>query len=133
MLEKLCALLCILLLLACFTQPKPHDELPLRSMGMRDPNIDAVWYKGRGIRPVGRFGRRMAERDKLFTDSFAWSLQCVETLLLLLPSVQINACSYDIDGQIRLTNNNLKCEKQTHPRHIQHLVMSVHKAPLSIQ
>lgn len=29
-----------------------------------DPNIDAVWYKGRGIRPVGRFGRRMAQRGK---------------------------------------------------------------------
>lgn len=29
-----------------------------------DPNIDAVWYKGRGIRPVGRFGRRMAQRGE---------------------------------------------------------------------
>uniref|UniRef100_A0A8C2FFS2 Prolactin releasing hormone n=1 Tax=Cyprinus carpio TaxID=7962 RepID=A0A8C2FFS2_CYPCA len=59
---NLCALLCILMLLACFTQPKPQDDLPLRSMDIRDPNIDAVWYKGRGIRPVGRFGRRMAQK-----------------------------------------------------------------------
>lgn len=29
-----------------------------------DPNIDAVWYKDRGIRPVGRFGRRMAQRGE---------------------------------------------------------------------
>ncbi|KAK2905047.1 hypothetical protein QQF64_033262 [Cirrhinus molitorella] len=61
---NLCALLCILMLLACFTQPKPHDDLPLRSTEMRDPNIDAVWYKGRGIRPVGRFGRRMAQKGE---------------------------------------------------------------------
>uniref|UniRef100_A0A673KZK6 Prolactin releasing hormone n=1 Tax=Sinocyclocheilus rhinocerous TaxID=307959 RepID=A0A673KZK6_9TELE len=61
---NLCALLCILMLLACFTQPKPHDDLPLRSMEIRDPNIDAVWYKGRGIRPLGRFGRRMAQKGE---------------------------------------------------------------------
>uniref|UniRef100_A0A673KBI8 Prolactin releasing hormone n=1 Tax=Sinocyclocheilus rhinocerous TaxID=307959 RepID=A0A673KBI8_9TELE len=36
------------MLLACFTQPKPHDDLPLCSMEIRDPNIDAVWYKGEG-------------------------------------------------------------------------------------
>uniref|UniRef100_A0A8D2ZF58 Prolactin-releasing peptide n=1 Tax=Scophthalmus maximus TaxID=52904 RepID=A0A8D2ZF58_SCOMX len=29
-----------------------------------DPNIDASWYTGRGIRPVGRFGRRAAQRNK---------------------------------------------------------------------
>uniref|UniRef100_A0A671MGC8 Prolactin releasing hormone n=1 Tax=Sinocyclocheilus anshuiensis TaxID=1608454 RepID=A0A671MGC8_9TELE len=60
---NLCALLCILMLLACFTQQKPHD-LPSRSMETRDPNIDTVWYKGRGIRPLGRFGRRMAQKGE---------------------------------------------------------------------
>ncbi|XP_051761488.1 prolactin-releasing peptide [Ctenopharyngodon idella] len=98
MVVKLCVLLCLLMLLACFTQPKPHDELPLRSMEIRDPNIDAVWYKGRGIRPVGRFGRRMAQRDKLLTDVAALLDQCVETLLLLQRSVLISACSYGING-----------------------------------
>ncbi|KAI7808926.1 prolactin-releasing peptide precursor, partial [Triplophysa rosa] len=57
------ALLCILMLLVCLTQPKP-DDLPLRSTEIRDPNIDALWYKGRGIRPVGRFGRRMSQRGE---------------------------------------------------------------------
>uniref|UniRef100_A0A671SV67 Prolactin releasing hormone n=1 Tax=Sinocyclocheilus anshuiensis TaxID=1608454 RepID=A0A671SV67_9TELE len=46
------------MLLACFTQPKPHDVLPLCSVEIR------VWYKGRGIRPVGRFGRRMAQKGE---------------------------------------------------------------------
>uniref|UniRef100_A0A9J8D9C1 Prolactin releasing hormone n=1 Tax=Cyprinus carpio carpio TaxID=630221 RepID=A0A9J8D9C1_CYPCA len=61
---NLCVLLCILMLLACFTQPKPNDDLPLCSMEIRDPNIDAVWYKGRGIQPVGRLGRRMAQKGE---------------------------------------------------------------------
>ncbi|RXN29073.1 melanophilin isoform X1 [Labeo rohita] len=30
-----------------------------------NPNIDAMWYKGRGIRPVGRFGRRMAQKGEV--------------------------------------------------------------------
>ncbi|AWP12719.1 putative prolactin-releasing peptide-like [Scophthalmus maximus] len=34
------------------------------SIIIRDPNIDASWYTGRGIRPVGRFGRRAAQRNK---------------------------------------------------------------------
>ncbi|XP_049629702.1 prolactin-releasing peptide [Suncus etruscus] len=38
---------------------------PPRSMDIRTPDIDAAWYTGRGIRPVGRFGRR---RDALEHD-----------------------------------------------------------------
>ncbi|XP_025904295.1 prolactin-releasing peptide [Nothoprocta perdicaria] len=30
------------------------------SMEIRNPDIDPSWYTGRGIRPVGRFGRRRA-------------------------------------------------------------------------
>lgn len=61
---KLWTILCFLMLLACFTQPKPHDGFPLHSVEMRDPNIDALWYKDRGIRPVGRFGRRTSQRSE---------------------------------------------------------------------
>ncbi|XP_056611116.1 prolactin-releasing peptide [Triplophysa dalaica] len=60
---KPCALLCILMLLVYLTQPKP-DDLPLHSTDIRDPKIDAQWYKGRGIRPVWRFGRRMLQRGE---------------------------------------------------------------------
>uniref|UniRef100_A0A8C3YQX2 Prolactin releasing hormone n=1 Tax=Catagonus wagneri TaxID=51154 RepID=A0A8C3YQX2_9CETA len=30
------------------------------SMEIRTPDINPAWYTGRGIRPVGRFGRRRA-------------------------------------------------------------------------
>uniref|UniRef100_A0A3B4YFM3 Prolactin releasing hormone 2 n=1 Tax=Seriola lalandi dorsalis TaxID=1841481 RepID=A0A3B4YFM3_SERLL len=29
-----------------------------------DPDIDASWYTGRGIRPVGRFGRKAVRRNE---------------------------------------------------------------------
>ncbi|NXU47664.1 PRRP protein, partial [Turnix velox] len=51
-------LLC--LLLACLTLPVTHGHLHQHSMEIRNPDIDPSWYTGRGIRPVGRFGRRQA-------------------------------------------------------------------------
>ncbi|XP_071419088.1 prolactin-releasing peptide [Pithys albifrons albifrons] len=51
-------LLC--LLLACLTLPGAHGRVLERSMEIRNPDIDPSWYTGRGIRPVGRFGRRQA-------------------------------------------------------------------------
>uniref|UniRef100_A0A3P8NAD8 Prolactin releasing hormone 2 n=1 Tax=Astatotilapia calliptera TaxID=8154 RepID=A0A3P8NAD8_ASTCA len=30
-----------------------------------DPDISASWYTGRGIRPLGRFGRKAARRNEL--------------------------------------------------------------------
>ncbi|XP_036395868.1 prolactin-releasing peptide [Megalops cyprinoides] len=55
---KLCAILCTLMLLLSLALPKSHGRYPQRSMEIRNPDIDASWYTGRGIRPVGRFGRR---------------------------------------------------------------------------
>ncbi|KAJ8410592.1 hypothetical protein AAFF_G00194960 [Aldrovandia affinis] len=62
------AVLCTLMLLLALVLPKSHGRNPQHSMEIRnplfplplstDPDIDASWYKGRGIRPVGRFGRR---------------------------------------------------------------------------
>ncbi|XP_063255913.1 prolactin-releasing peptide [Prinia subflava] len=57
---------CLLwLLLVCLTLPATHGRLLERSMEIRStenrsPDIDPSWYTGRGIRPVGRFGRRQA-------------------------------------------------------------------------
>ncbi|XP_074449607.1 prolactin-releasing peptide [Larus michahellis] len=51
-------LLC--LLLTCLTLPIAHGHVRERSMEIRNPDIDPSWYTGRGIRPVGRFGRRRA-------------------------------------------------------------------------
>ncbi|XP_058696511.1 prolactin-releasing peptide [Poecile atricapillus] len=52
---------CLLwLLLICLTLPATHGRVLQRSMEIRNPEIDPSWYTGRGIRPVGRFGRRQA-------------------------------------------------------------------------
>ncbi|XP_068877553.1 prolactin-releasing peptide [Aphelocoma coerulescens] len=52
---------CLLwLLLVCLTLPATHGRILERSMEIRNPDIDPSWYTGRGIRPVGRFGRRQA-------------------------------------------------------------------------
>ncbi|NWW77533.1 PRRP protein, partial [Climacteris rufus] len=51
-------LLC--LLLSCLTLPVTRGRALQHSMEIRNPDIDPSWYTGRGIRPVGRFGRRQA-------------------------------------------------------------------------
>ncbi|XP_014807198.1 PREDICTED: prolactin-releasing peptide [Calidris pugnax] len=62
---KLGAVCLLCLLLTCLTLPVAHGHLRQRSMEIRskesmNPDIDPSWYTGRGIRPVGRFGRRRA-------------------------------------------------------------------------
>ncbi|XP_065607373.1 prolactin-releasing peptide [Cyrtonyx montezumae] len=55
-------LLC--LLLTCMALPAAgrlrERSMEIRSKESRNPDIDPSWYTGRGIRPVGRFGRRRA-------------------------------------------------------------------------
>uniref|UniRef100_A0A668AHL9 Prolactin releasing hormone n=1 Tax=Myripristis murdjan TaxID=586833 RepID=A0A668AHL9_9TELE len=55
---RVCAVLCALLLLLSHTLCRPH-----RGGTMDIRNIDASWYTGRGIRPVGRFGRKVIDID----------------------------------------------------------------------
>ncbi|NXX86207.1 PRRP protein, partial [Urocolius indicus] len=56
--------ICLLcLLLAFLALPIAHGRIRERSMEIRNPDIDPSWYTGRGIRPVGRFGRRQAVGD----------------------------------------------------------------------
>uniref|UniRef100_A0A2K6G2F9 Prolactin releasing hormone n=1 Tax=Propithecus coquereli TaxID=379532 RepID=A0A2K6G2F9_PROCO len=50
----LCLLLLGLALQAAASRTHQH------SMETRAPDINPAWYRGRGIRPVGRFGRRRA-------------------------------------------------------------------------
>ncbi|KAM9235861.1 prolactin-releasing peptide [Leptosomus discolor] len=57
---KLGAACLLCLLLTCPTLPVTHGRICERSMEIRNPDIDPSWYTGRGIRPVGRFGRRQA-------------------------------------------------------------------------
>ncbi|KAM7049501.1 prolactin-releasing peptide [Acridotheres tristis] len=55
---ELTCLLCLLLI--CLTLPTTQGRVLERSMEIRNQDIDPSWYTGRGIRPVGRFGRRQA-------------------------------------------------------------------------
>nr|XP_020658006.1 prolactin-releasing peptide [Pogona vitticeps] len=48
------------LLLDCLAIPVAECQILEQSMEIRNPDIDPSWYTGRGIRPVGRFGRRRA-------------------------------------------------------------------------
>ncbi|MBZ3884251.1 Prolactin-releasing peptide [Sciurus carolinensis] len=50
--------LCLLLL--CLVLRGAASRAPQHSMEIRTPDINPAWYRGRGIRPVGRFGRRRA-------------------------------------------------------------------------
>ncbi|XP_042678369.1 prolactin-releasing peptide isoform X2 [Centrocercus urophasianus] len=56
---KLGATCLLCLLLTCMALPAA-GRLRVHSMEIRNPDIDPFWYTGRGIRPVGRFGRRRA-------------------------------------------------------------------------
>ncbi|XP_028664241.2 prolactin-releasing peptide [Erpetoichthys calabaricus] len=58
---KVFAACCVFLLLLCVGCPNADCRIQERSMEIRNPDIDASWYTGRGIRPVGRFGRRASE------------------------------------------------------------------------
>ncbi|KAM8933873.1 prolactin-releasing peptide [Pelodytes ibericus] len=69
--KLVCALISCLLLL-CLVLPETQSRVLQPSLDIRslfpkmasaaqrrsDPDIDPSWYTGRGIRPVGRFGRR---------------------------------------------------------------------------
>ncbi|XP_074405038.1 prolactin-releasing peptide isoform X2 [Zonotrichia albicollis] len=57
---KLGAACLLWLLLLCLSLPATHGRVLERSVEIRTPDIDPSWYTGRGIRPVGRFGRRWA-------------------------------------------------------------------------
>ncbi|KAM3608422.1 uncharacterized protein V6R79_024862 [Siganus canaliculatus] len=58
---RLCAVLCGVLLLLGRALTRSHPD---GSVIIRNPDIDASWYTGRGIRPVGRFGRKAARRNE---------------------------------------------------------------------
>uniref|UniRef100_A0A8D0KMP8 Prolactin releasing hormone n=1 Tax=Salvator merianae TaxID=96440 RepID=A0A8D0KMP8_SALMN len=52
-----------LLLLDCLVPPYAECRILEESTEIRNPDIDPSWYTGRGIRPVGRFGRRRASSE----------------------------------------------------------------------
>ncbi|XP_063730013.1 prolactin releasing hormone 2 [Eleginops maclovinus] len=57
------AALALLLLLSCsfsraYSSTLEHDFQIVHNVDNRSPEIDPFWYVGRGVRPIGRFGKR---------------------------------------------------------------------------
>ncbi|KAM8919129.1 prolactin-releasing peptide [Lycaon pictus] len=68
-------LLCLLLL--GLTLQGAAGQGHRHSMEIRTPDIDPAWYTGRGIRPVGRFGRRRAALGDAMKPSFWCQPPCL--------------------------------------------------------
>ncbi|XP_019347766.1 PREDICTED: prolactin-releasing peptide [Gavialis gangeticus] len=64
------------LLLVCLDLPDTDCRIHERSMEIRNPDIDPSWYTGRGIRPVGRFGRRRAAGESLQKSGYGHRQAC---------------------------------------------------------
>ncbi|XP_072198238.1 prolactin-releasing peptide isoform X1 [Excalfactoria chinensis] len=78
---KLGATCLLCLLLTCMALPTAgrlrERSMDIRSKESRNPDIDPSWYTGRGIRPVGRFGRRRALGESTQPRGAALHLACV--------------------------------------------------------
>ncbi|KAG7272994.1 hypothetical protein CRUP_010178 [Coryphaenoides rupestris] len=61
---RACVLICALMLVVSHSPCGALRHGSRESLNIRHPDIDASWYKGRGIRPVGRFGRRVKGRGR---------------------------------------------------------------------
>uniref|UniRef100_A0A1A7YPN7 Prolactin releasing hormone 2 n=1 Tax=Iconisemion striatum TaxID=60296 RepID=A0A1A7YPN7_9TELE len=64
------AALVLLLLLSCsfsraHSTTVEHDFHIVHNVDNRSPEIDPFWYVGRGVRPIGRFGKRHSSVDTL--------------------------------------------------------------------
>ncbi|XP_030045850.1 prolactin-releasing peptide [Microcaecilia unicolor] len=51
----------LLLLLASLTFSSVQSRPLNRQIDNRSPEIDPFWYVGRGVRPIGRFGKRQSK------------------------------------------------------------------------
>ncbi|XP_029979170.1 prolactin releasing hormone 2 [Sphaeramia orbicularis] len=83
------AALALLLLLSCsfssaHSTTVEHDFHIVHNVDNRSPEIDPFWYVGRGVRPIGRFGKR----DSVEVLGSRGMQPVVRTLELLLNSLR---------------------------------------------
>ncbi|XP_020827750.1 prolactin-releasing peptide [Phascolarctos cinereus] len=76
---KLVPICLMYLLLTCLALPKAECRLHDHSVEIRNPDIDPSWYTGRGIRPVGRFGRRRATSEGYQRSAYGRHHPCFPT------------------------------------------------------
>ncbi|KAM3592968.1 uncharacterized protein V6R79_002893 [Siganus canaliculatus] len=62
-----------------------HDFHIVHNVDNRSPEIDPFWYVGRGVRPIGRFGKRYSSAEVLGSGRMQ---PVVRTLALLLNSIR---------------------------------------------
>ncbi|KAF1372929.1 hypothetical protein PFLUV_G00255060 [Perca fluviatilis] len=82
------AALALLLLLSSSTAHSTtveHDFHIVHNVDNRSPEIDPFWYVGRGVRPIGRFGKRDSSVEALGSGGMQPVLR---TLGLLLSSLR---------------------------------------------
>ncbi|XP_041824545.1 prolactin releasing hormone 2 [Melanotaenia boesemani] len=83
------ALALLLLLSSSFSRAHSttveHDFHIVHNVDNRSPEIDPFWYVGRGVRPIGRFGKRHSSVDVLDGGRMQ---PVVRTLMLLLNSLR---------------------------------------------
>ncbi|KAK2505967.1 hypothetical protein MC885_020982 [Smutsia gigantea] len=66
----------VCLLLLGLALQRAASRAPQHTMETCTPDIDPAWYVGRGIRPVGRFGRRRAALENVPKPSLWHLLAC---------------------------------------------------------
>uniref|UniRef100_A0A3P9JMQ2 Prolactin releasing hormone 2 n=1 Tax=Oryzias latipes TaxID=8090 RepID=A0A3P9JMQ2_ORYLA len=83
------ALVLLLLLSSSFSRAHSttveHDFHIVHNVDNRSPEIDPFWYVGRGVRPIGRFGKRHIGADQLGRGGMQ---PVIRTLELLLSSLK---------------------------------------------
>ncbi|KAM9827118.1 prolactin releasing hormone 2 [Neosynchiropus ocellatus] len=62
-----------------------HDFHIVHNLDNRSPEIDPFWYVGRGVRPIGRFGKRHSSMETLTPVDVQ---PVVRTLQLLLTTLR---------------------------------------------
>ncbi|KAM4718483.1 prolactin releasing hormone 2 [Anableps anableps] len=79
------ALMLLLLLSSSFSRAHSttveHDFHIVHNVDNRSPEIDPFWYVGRGVRPIGRFGKRHSSMDALGHSGMQPVLRTLELLL----------------------------------------------------
>ncbi|OCT75971.1 prolactin-releasing peptide [Xenopus laevis] len=71
---KLCTVY-ILFLLVSFTIVSAKSRSFNHQIDSRSPEIDPYWYVGRGVRPIGRFGKRQLKFRKTFQPRLRFLLE----------------------------------------------------------
>uniref|UniRef100_A0A8C5Q7C5 Prolactin-releasing peptide n=1 Tax=Leptobrachium leishanense TaxID=445787 RepID=A0A8C5Q7C5_9ANUR len=69
--------ICILMLLLLLSLLSVQSRSFNHEMEIRSPDIDPYWYVGRGVRPIGRFGKRYLKNMSIFQPQLSSLIELV--------------------------------------------------------